>query len=200
MHVFTSSRGFTLIEILTVLVILSILISVIYVSASGARENARNKAMQASLKETQLALELYKAQNGRYPIAADGPGGCGSTGTYYVVEDNASSCGRSWIPGLIPQFIEDLPRRAMSKNTNCRVQYYAEPDGSRYKLRAHRCAEGVDSATGVQPGDEFATCPNSCMPFVGCPQVSGGVYSGSTADQGYATYAVYSPFGGCIAN
>ena len=56
-------RGFTLIELLVVIAIIAILAAVLLSSFDEARKSARDDARKAELKELQLALELYKAQN-----------------------------------------------------------------------------------------------------------------------------------------
>ncbi|MEM9336647.1 MAG: prepilin-type N-terminal cleavage/methylation domain-containing protein [Patescibacteria group bacterium] len=207
------SRGFTLIEILTVLVIISILVAIVYSSFEEARENARNKAVQSELKELQLALELYRAQNGAYPVpSATDIGGLGSncqvsntafvaTSDHTINLPNKISC-RDWMGGLVPEYIDSLPSYSDSQNDQCVFWYLVSPDGSSYKLRAERCAEGASQDTGVQPGDEFARCPLSCPTGSGffCPQPDSSDSSVYSDSDGYASYAVYSPGGGCLGN
>ncbi|MCD5381402.1 MAG: type II secretion system GspH family protein, partial [Candidatus Pacebacteria bacterium] len=62
-------KGFTLIELLVVIGIIGVLSAVLYANFGDAREDARNKAIKVEMKEGQLAIELYKAQNGSYPPA-----------------------------------------------------------------------------------------------------------------------------------
>jgi len=181
-------RGFTLIEVLVVISIIGILSSILYANFNSARVDAKNKAFKSSLKEVQLALEVYKSQNGKYPD-----------------NSNLHNLGIQ----LVPQFIAALPSSANSANGSaCTISYTADTTvgsiGSWYKLKAVNCHGGATSVTsggntviegGVTVGDEFALCPKSC----------GACGSGSnppTNDDDYRktaafynSYAVYS-FGG----
>jgi len=60
-------KGFTLIELLVVVAIISLLSSVVLASVRDAREKAQKSAFAQSIHEVQLALELYKTNNGHYP-------------------------------------------------------------------------------------------------------------------------------------
>ena len=62
------TRAFTLIELLVVISIIGLLASVILTSLNTAREKARNAAYLSQLREYRKALELYYADNDRYPL------------------------------------------------------------------------------------------------------------------------------------
>lgn len=63
----TKSKGFTLIELMVVIAIISLLSSIVLASLKGVRERAvLNKAV-SEMKSLQTALELYKNQFGIYP-------------------------------------------------------------------------------------------------------------------------------------
>ncbi|GMU74422.1 MAG: hypothetical protein AMXMBFR44_6190 [Candidatus Campbellbacteria bacterium] len=61
------SRGFTLIEILVSVSIISLLASVILSATNSARKNARDSKRIASIRELQTGLELYFTTNSSYP-------------------------------------------------------------------------------------------------------------------------------------
>ena len=63
----TSSRGFTLIEILIVVAIIAILASVVLVGLGPTQAKGRDARRISDLQETQNALELYYNKNGSYP-------------------------------------------------------------------------------------------------------------------------------------
>jgi general secretion pathway protein G len=67
-----SDRGFTLIEILIVIVILGILVWQIAPRIMGKPEEARRVKAQMDIATLETALKLYKLDNGRYPSSEQG--------------------------------------------------------------------------------------------------------------------------------
>jgi prepilin-type N-terminal cleavage/methylation domain-containing protein len=91
-------RGFTLIELLVVITIIGILVAVVFPNFSESRDEARNRGLQAEIKEMQLSIELYKSQFGRYPAE----GACGG---------DSQACGGQ---GYIANFTDFMyPARLM---------------------------------------------------------------------------------------
>ncbi|MGE5608219.1 MAG: type II secretion system major pseudopilin GspG [Bacillota bacterium] len=68
-----STRGFTLIEMLLVIVIIGVLAGAIVVGLSGRSEEARITRAKADLSGSlSLALDLFDQDVGRYPTADEG--------------------------------------------------------------------------------------------------------------------------------
>ena len=61
------SRGFTLIEILLVVVIIGILVAVVMPRFTGRTQEAQLSAAKNSIANISLALDLYEVDNGIYP-------------------------------------------------------------------------------------------------------------------------------------
>jgi general secretion pathway protein G len=68
----SNSRGFTLIEIMVVVVILGILGSMIVPNIIGRPDEARATAARADIEAIGNALELYRLDNGNYPSTDQG--------------------------------------------------------------------------------------------------------------------------------
>ena len=83
-----ASRGFTLIEILLVVIIIGILVSLVAPRLAGRSEEARIQAARADIEGgLSLALDLYEVDNGRFPRDLEDlvakPSGAGNwTGPY----------------------------------------------------------------------------------------------------------------------
>ncbi len=66
------NRGFTLIEIMVVVIILGILASIIVPRLTGRTEQARITKAKVDIKNIESALELFKLDNGFYPSTEQG--------------------------------------------------------------------------------------------------------------------------------
>lgn len=63
-----SQKGFTLIEILLVVIIIGILVSLVAPRLAGRSEEARKQAAKADIDSgISLAIDMYEVDNGRYP-------------------------------------------------------------------------------------------------------------------------------------
>jgi len=67
-----AARGFTLIELMVVLVIIGVLAALIVPNVLDRTDDARVTAAQADVHNIMQALKLYKLDNQRYPTAEQG--------------------------------------------------------------------------------------------------------------------------------
>ena len=173
--------------------IIGILSAIVYANFNDARVDARNKSLQSSLKETQLALELYKAQNGQYPApTTGGPTACTSCTAPGVPCAQTNGCPNPFAIALVPDFIAVLPTHQQSSNSNCNIRYQTDTTGTWYKLTAINCHGGAPTqAEGIQPDSEFARC----LPAPTCLSCT-AAYQATEAF--FESYAVYSSDGECI--
>ena len=65
-------RGFTLIEIMVVIVILGVLAALVVPSVLSRTDDARNVAAKSDLAAIRQALKLYRLDNQRYPTTEQG--------------------------------------------------------------------------------------------------------------------------------
>ena len=72
-NIIHKSRGFTLIELLIVVSIIGVLATLLMTNFIGIRQRARDAQRKGDLKQIQSALELYRADQGSYPLTASFP-------------------------------------------------------------------------------------------------------------------------------
>ena len=63
--------GFTIVELLIVIVVIGILAGLVVTTFSGVQKSARDKERQTDVKAIHGQLEAYYATNGRYPTLAN---------------------------------------------------------------------------------------------------------------------------------
>ena len=167
--------GFTLIEILVVISIVSVLATVIFSSFDDAREVSRDKERKTSLKALGLALELYKSQYGVYPAA-----GCSATGwTGPGPQAGSATTCPEYVTGLIPDFMSTLPTDPNQESESSKgFMYRVSSNGDRYKAMVQGSIE-IDTVDDFS--NQFARCPSA---IAGSPCASGAPDD---------TYAIYSP-------
>ena len=64
--------GFTIVELLVVIVVISVLASVTVVAYNGVQQRANASAVGAAINAYAKAIRLYKVDNGKYPIPYSG--------------------------------------------------------------------------------------------------------------------------------
>lgn len=64
-------RGFTIVELLIVIVVIGILAALVITTFSGIQQKGRDTERQTDIKALHGQLEAYSAQNGRYPTLAN---------------------------------------------------------------------------------------------------------------------------------
>lgn len=62
-----NNKGFTIVELLIVIVVIGILAALVVTTFTGIQQRARNTERQTDIKAIHGQVEAYYAQNGRYP-------------------------------------------------------------------------------------------------------------------------------------
>ncbi|MCL5433258.1 MAG: prepilin-type N-terminal cleavage/methylation domain-containing protein [Patescibacteria group bacterium] len=144
------AKGFTLIEVLIVVVIIGVLAALLMVNFIGVRQRARDAQRKSDLRQIQAALELYRADQGEYPQSLDE---C-SNGALGVIAPDCTTI-----------YMQQVPKDPLSKPTNEKKYEYII-DGSPatiYCLRA--CLENFndgESDANKNPNLDRCTGLNDC--------------------------------------
>jgi general secretion pathway protein G len=131
--------GFSLLEIMAVVVIMGLLMSIIGVSISGQIDKARLATARAQIAQLESALELYRMDNGRYPTTAQG--------LVALVEK----------PGDAPQ-PRNYPRGGYLSKADALLDPWSEPyqyasPGDHNRHGFDLWTQGADQAPGGEDGD-----------------------------------------------
>ena len=71
MKIQRKEQGFTIVELLIVIVVIGILAGLVITTFTGIQQKARNTERQTDIKAIQALLEAYNAQSGYYPTLAN---------------------------------------------------------------------------------------------------------------------------------
>lgn len=106
--------GFTIVELLIVIVVIAILAAISIISYSNIAAKARDSQRMRDIETISKALEMYYADNGKYP-----DGSCGASCPTpkkwsTLVSTTADGSWSVLEAALVPKYISTLPRDPMA--------------------------------------------------------------------------------------
>lgn len=116
-------HGFTIVELLIVIVVIGILAAIVIVAYNGVQGRASDTQRVAAINSIRKALELYRTDNGVYPTAINS--GTSSAGNVYPgggweVSQITSS---SWLDRLVP-YMRTVPLDPINTDSIHYFYYY----------------------------------------------------------------------------
>jgi prepilin-type N-terminal cleavage/methylation domain-containing protein len=88
------SQGFTIVELLIVVVVIAILAAITIVSYNGITNRANASAAKSTAASIQKKIELYQADQGRYPISvAEMSGSTDTDKAWYITNGSLTPSG-----------------------------------------------------------------------------------------------------------
>jgi len=105
-RIIRSNKGFTLIEIMVVLIIIGLLAGIVVPRLMGRTEEAKRTKTAVQIKNLQSALDLYKLDSGNYPTT--------DQGLQALIEKPAiGEIPRNWKEG---GYMDKIPKDAWGNN------------------------------------------------------------------------------------
>jgi prepilin-type N-terminal cleavage/methylation domain-containing protein len=117
---FKKMRGFTLVELIIVIVIIGILAAVTVVGYQNQTAKARDSKRLSDIDSIRKAVDLYYHTNGKYPDYVPGNTCAGEGGFCYTSSGNLGN----YIGGLTEYFPDGLPNDPTNKTVGGRPFFY----------------------------------------------------------------------------
>jgi prepilin-type N-terminal cleavage/methylation domain-containing protein len=150
---YVNKHGFTIVELLIVIVVIGILAAISVVAYNGITKNAQLASMRSVITQLQKSIELYRAQNGVYPATQTLGTPLTSGSSVAFVDANcdftpSSQRKSDWIPGLgikLPQ--GDTSIRGAANERGC---YMYVSNGEEYVLSAWNLLSSPNTGNGYR--------------------------------------------------
>ncbi len=149
-----STSGFTIVELLIVVVVIAILAAISVTAYSNIQGRARDSKRQSDIASIVKLLELYRIDNGGYPI-------CNGTGSYQpgVTTLSSGTFASCFTDELVPAYVGSLPLDpvnvapvryyyAVGYQKNVGVNSYSGNQSNNYIIGANMDSAGGSNYSG----------------------------------------------------
>ncbi len=158
-------KGFTIVELLIVVVVIAILASITIIAYNGIQSRARDTARIDKVKAISKAIELYRVDNGQYPPIQDGSGSESTCGSQ---TENWGHCDRNQILATyIAPYLKLDPTSISSATVGSYEYYYTSQPGDNFQ--SYGMMVGLEGTGGQNDGGYYANAfevgpkPTYCM-------------------------------------
>lgn len=176
-------QGFTIVELLIVIVVIGILAAITVVAYNGVQTRAFNARVLADIKSVHRIIEAYNATNGNYA----------STGGLSVVYGDSNcpsgSIRSDWVPSVTEKLPQSRPNVGVSAGKGC---YMYSSDGNSYVLTAWNAVQGGPQNTTLYRRLGYREMSNSSSNLYYCNHVNigGGASYNSNNDYYKHSYTI----------
>lgn len=116
-----TSRGFTIVELLIVIVVIGILAAITIVAFTGIQTRARDAERSSEAAAIMKAVEMYRADNGSYPLQSGG-------------NENSGYNTGGLATFLVPKYMGSLPADPRSSD-GIEYQYARDVNADAFAIR-----------------------------------------------------------------
>lgn len=109
-HIGVKESGFTIVELLVVIVVIGILAAITVTTYNGIQGRARDTSRMVDIGSIAEHIELYKVQTGSYPVTTTNVTTDGSSGATTDSNCGVGTQSINWVPDLVPNYIPTLPQ------------------------------------------------------------------------------------------
>jgi prepilin-type N-terminal cleavage/methylation domain-containing protein len=145
-------RGFTIVELLIVIVVIGILAAITIVAYNGVQSRARNSAAQSAAENMAKKIEAFNAATGSYPV--NGP----NTVTTQLATQNESSLTGSGITVGTPSTTNGTATVRVELCSSTATALAAGATAAGYKVFRLDFSTGVLATTPDETGGSTVTC------------------------------------------
>ena len=176
-------KGFTIVELLIVVVVIAILAAITIVSFNGIQTRAFNARVLSDIKSVQQIVEAYNVINGSYP----------STGSLNTVRSDANCIGgakqSTWVPGVTEKLPQSQTNFGIGGTAGC---YLYASDGQSYVISAwNGVSGGPQTSTMYQRlGFREMSFINAMSYYCNHTNIGGGASYGADKDYYKHSYTV----------
>jgi prepilin-type N-terminal cleavage/methylation domain-containing protein len=148
-----TQRGFTIVELLIVIVVIGVLAAITIVAFNGIQRRAQVAEINSDLASINKAIRMHYSEFGTYPDTSNAWRGYRTFGAH----------GQSFVPN-VSSYISTLPDPAPLSATS---DYLYRSNGTEYKLMAHNNSAANDGfmtlcPTAVQQNPSMADTSRNC--------------------------------------